>query len=52
MNLLLRNSQTLGMKLHAAGKAGLFESWMLEESDLVQGAAKAYGERIISDQVS
>ena len=35
----------------AVGKKGFFQSWMLEESDLVQGAAKAFGERLISDQV-
>lgn len=40
----------LGKKLMAAGKAGLFETWMLQESDLVQGAAKAFGERLVSDQ--
>ena len=35
---------TLGKKLMAAGKEKLFQTWMLEESDLVQGAAHAYGE--------
>lgn len=34
-----------------AGKEGMFNTWMLQESDLVQGAAKAYGERLISEQV-
>jgi len=40
----------LGKALAEAGRAGLFESWMLQESDSVQGAALAYGERLISDQ--
>lgn len=46
-NLLFK---MLGKKLMAAGKEGLFETWMMQESDLVQGAAKAFGERLISDQ--
>ncbi|XP_047469325.1 acyl-coenzyme A oxidase 3, peroxisomal-like [Penaeus chinensis] len=41
---------TLGKKLMAAGKAGLFDTWMMQESDLVQAAARAFGERLISDQ--
>jgi len=41
---------TLGKKMMMAGKAGLFDTWMLQESDLVQGAARAYGERLISEQ--
>ncbi|MCL4124637.1 UNVERIFIED_CONTAM: hypothetical protein GTU68_029984 [Idotea baltica] len=41
---------TLGKKLMKAGKEGLFQTWMMEESDLVQASAKAYGERIVSDQ--
>jgi len=40
----------LGMKLMKAGKKGLFEAWMLKESDLVQAAAKAFGELMISEQ--
>lgn len=34
---------TLGKKLMKAGKENLFSTWMLQESDLVQGAAHAYG---------
>lgn len=34
-----------------AGKEGMFDTWMLQESDLVQSAARAFGERLISDQV-
>ena len=43
--------QALGKKLQAGGKAKLFETWMLEESDLVQDSARAYGERLVSEQV-
>lgn len=43
--------QTLGKKVHEAGKSGLFDTWMLQESDLIQAAARAYGERIISKEV-
>lgn len=46
-NLFFKN---LGEKLKAVGRAGLFDTWMLNESDLVQGAARAFGERMISDQ--
>ena len=34
---------TLGKKLMEAGKEKLFSTWMLQESDLVQAAAHAYG---------
>ncbi len=43
---------TLGGKLMQAGAGGLFQSWMLEESDLVQACAKAYGERLVSERFS
>ncbi|RXG64068.1 putative acyl-coenzyme A oxidase 3.2, peroxisomal [Armadillidium vulgare] len=46
-NLLCKE---LGKKLKEAGKAGLFETWMLKESDLIQGFAKAFGERLLSDE--
>jgi len=39
----------LGMKMAKAGKAKLFETWMYESSDLVQHAALAYGERLVSE---
>ena len=39
----------LGEKLMVAGKKGLFESWMYQESDLVQGAARAFGEAMVSE---
>lgn len=42
--------QELGKKMVKAGKAGAFDTWMYEESDLIQHAAKAYGERIIAEQ--
>lgn len=35
----------------AAGKSALFDTWMLRESDLVQAAARAYGERLVAEQV-
>jgi len=38
----------LGMKMMKAGKDGRFETWMNLEQDLVQAAARAYGERLIS----
>ena len=42
--------QRLGSKMAAAGKAGVFDTWMLEESDLIQAAARAYGDRLIADR--
>ncbi|KAK3872008.1 hypothetical protein Pcinc_022888 [Petrolisthes cinctipes] len=42
--------KTLGKNMVKAGKEGMFDTWMLQESDLVQGAARAFGERLISDQ--
>lgn len=41
---------SLGKRLQAGGLSKLFEIWMLEESDLVQDSARAYGERLVSDQ--
>uniref|UniRef100_H2ZII3 Acyl-CoA oxidase C-alpha1 domain-containing protein n=1 Tax=Ciona savignyi TaxID=51511 RepID=H2ZII3_CIOSA len=40
----------LAIKLMKAGKKGLFETWMLKESDLVQGAAFAFGELLVSER--
>ena len=40
----------LGTKMAAAGKAGTYDSWMFEESDLIQHAGKAFGERLIADR--
>ena len=40
----------LGEKMAASGKAGSFGTWMYDESDLIQHAAKSYGERIIGEQ--
>ena len=39
----------LGKKMRAAGKEGRFETWCYKEQDLVQGAARAYGERLASE---
>jgi len=38
----------LGMKMAKAGKEGTFNTWMLEESDLIQAAARAYGDNMIA----
>ena len=43
---------TLGKKMAAAGKAGTFDSWMFEESDLIQHAAKSFGDRLVADRMS
>merc|ERR1719322_1997284 len=40
----------LGQKMVKAGKAGTYESWMFEESDLIQHAGKAFGERLMADR--
>ncbi len=40
----------LGDKMAKAGKEGTFKTWMLEESDLIQGAARAYGERLVAER--
>jgi len=39
----------LGVKMASAGKSKLFETWMFDSSDLVQHAARAYGERLTSE---
>lgn len=39
----------LGMKMAKAGRSKLFETWMYQSSDLVQHAARAYGERLVSE---
>ncbi|XP_076806339.1 uncharacterized protein LOC143449896 [Clavelina lepadiformis] len=46
-----QNFTDLGMKVKEAGK-NLFESWMMQESDLVQMGAKSFGERMISEQMT
>lgn len=43
---------TLGKRMMAAGKEKIFDTWMLESSDLVQHSARAYGERLVSERVS
>jgi len=43
---------TLGKKMAAAGKAGTYSSWMFEESDLIQHAAKSFGDRLIADRMA
>jgi len=40
----------LGAKMAAAGKPALFDTWMLQESDLIQAAARAFGDRLIAER--
>ena len=40
----------LGSAMMEAGKKKMFDTWMYQKSDIVQAAARAYGERIISDR--
>ena len=40
----------LGKRMMKAGKEKLFETWMFESSDLVQHAARAFGERLVSER--
>lgn len=40
----------LGKRMMKAGKDGMFDIWMYESSDLVQGAARSFGERLISEK--
>jgi len=42
----------LGRKMFKAGRSKLFETWMYDSSDLVQHAARAYGERLVSETCS
>ena len=44
----MKNFWQLGEKMAKAGKDGTFNTWMLEESDLIQGAARAYGDNLIA----
>ena len=40
----------LALQMKKAGKEGLFDTWMYEQSDEIQAAARAFGERLCSDQ--
>jgi len=42
----------LGGKLKSAGKMGVFDEWMLKQSDLVQSCARNFGDRMISEEMS
>merc|ERR1712029_146647 len=44
----LKQYWELGEKMVKAGKDGTFNTWMLEERDLIQGAARAYGDNLIA----
>jgi len=39
----------LGTRMMEAGRSRMFAAWMYEESDLVQGAARAYTERLVAE---
>lgn len=40
----------LGKALKAAGREGLFDTWMLQENESIQSAGKTYGERLVADE--
>jgi len=42
--------KSLGQKMAAAGKEGMFNTWMMEESDVIQGAARSFGDRLIAER--
>lgn len=39
----------LGGKMKAAGKEGMFTTWMYDESDTIQAAGRAYTERLVAE---
>merc|ERR1719510_529606 len=46
----LKLFKELGQKMAVAGKAGTYDSWMFEESDLIQHAAKSFGDRLCAER--
>jgi len=42
--------ERLGKSMATAGREGLFTAWMMEESDLIQAAGRAYGERLVAER--
>merc|ERR1712141_542361 len=42
--------KTLGEKMATAGKEAMFNTWMMEESDVIQAAARAFGDRLIAER--
>jgi acyl-CoA oxidase len=42
--------KTLEEKMAAAGKEAMFNTWMMEESDMIQGGARAFGDRLIAER--
>lgn len=40
----------LGEALAAAGRAKMFQTWMLEQNESIQSAGRTYGERIVADE--
>jgi acyl-CoA oxidase len=51
-SILAKNEQRcfteLGTKMMKAGKSEIFDTWSMQNQDLVQATAHAYGERIVS----
>ena len=51
-SVLAKNEQRcfieLGTKMMKAGKGAIFDTWSLQNQDVVQATAHAYGERIVS----
>jgi acyl-CoA oxidase len=41
----------LGSEMKNVGKSDMYQKWMLQSSDLIQAAARSYGERICSEQM-
>ena len=44
----LKLFKSLGEKMAAAGRDGTFTTWMLHESDLIQMAARSFGDNLIA----
>lgn len=40
----------LGEAMAAAGKKNMYNTWMLQESDLIQASAKSFGESLIAER--
>jgi len=56
LNYLLQKREdvlftNLGKRMMKAGKEKLYDTWMLKCSDLVQLAARSFGERLVNDRV-
>ena len=40
----------MGKAMKDAGKDGLYDVWILMESDLIKAAARAFGDRLIAER--